>query len=320
MTVPAPLLEKAPMTRRIAPGRVRTALACSLWPILYGGGLVGAGFAFASSHPLLWFNAVYLSIAVAIGVFERLMPHEERWLEPDHETFDNLAHTLLTKGLAMLGATATASIAMATATVAEPAFRNPWSPWPQDWPLALQVILGLVIAEFGLYVAHRLAHQHLTFWRFHALHHSVGRLWVVNTGRFHLVDSLWKIALSQTPLYLLGAPLPVFLWISAVTAFTGLLTHCNIDLRTGPLDRVFSTPALHRWHHSKMKAEGNQNFGENLVLWDQMLGTYFNPPRRPPADIGINGRIAQGFLRQLAQPFTTSGVRAILGKAPEVRR
>jgi sterol desaturase/sphingolipid hydroxylase (fatty acid hydroxylase superfamily) len=297
-------------------GRLRLLLSCTLWPLLYGGGLAGAGMAFASDHPLLWFNAAYLALALAIGVFERLMPHEEAWLKPDRETVDDLAHTALTKGLAVLGATAMAGIAMTAATVAEPAFHGPGSPWPEQWPLPAQVVLGLVVAELGLYAAHRVAHRYLGFWRFHALHHSVGRLWVVNTGRFHLMDSLWKIALSQTPLLLLGAPLPVFLWISAVTAVTGLLTHCNIELRTGPLDLVFSTPALHRWHHSRRRDEGNRNFGENLVLWDQILGTYFNPPRRPPAKIGIDGRIARGFLRQLAQPFTRKGVRAILGKAP----
>ena len=42
--------------------------------------------------------------------------------------------------------------------------------------MIFQVALGLVIAEFGLYMAHRLAHEHLSLWRFHALHHSVERL------------------------------------------------------------------------------------------------------------------------------------------------
>ena len=188
--------------------------------------------------------------------------------------------------------------------------------WPQHWPLAAQVVLALAIAELGLYAAHRIAHEWPAFWRFHALHHSVTRLWVVNTGRFHIVDTCFKAALGQLPLYLLGAPLPVFLWISAVTAITGLLTHCNVVMRTGPLDFVFSTPALHRWHHSRIPAEGNRNYGENFVLWDQLFGTYFNPPRRPPADIGIDGTIAKGFLLQLAQPFSSSGVRAIMGDAP----
>ncbi|HKU96581.1 MAG TPA: sterol desaturase family protein, partial [Vineibacter sp.] len=295
----------------------RMILSRTLWPLLFGGGLFATSLALASDHPLLWFNVTYVAVALVIAVFERLMPHETVWLQSDQETVDNLAHTFLNKGLVQIGAAVASSLSMVAATTVEPALRASTSPWPSDWPLAAQVVLGLLIAELGLYIAHRSAHESRLLWRFHALHHSVRRLWVLNTGRFHFADTLFKIALSQTPLYLLGAPLPVFLWISAMTAFTGLLTHCNIDLRTGAFDFIFSTPTLHRWHHSKVLAEGNRNYGENLVFWDQLLGTYYNPARRPPTDIGISGRIASGFLRQLVQPFTADGVRAIFQALPE---
>jgi sterol desaturase/sphingolipid hydroxylase (fatty acid hydroxylase superfamily) len=291
------------------------ALSWLLWPAIYGSGLLGVHEALTSAHPLLWFNVVYASVALSIGILERLMPHEVRWLEADGETANNLAHTLLTKGLVQIAVAAVTTLTMLTATAVEPANRAAPLLWPQHWPLFAQVMLGLAIAELGLYAAHRIAHEWPAFWRFHALHHSVTRLWVVNTGRFHIVDTCFKAALGQVPLYILGAPLPVFLWISAVTAITGLLTHCNVVMRTGPLDYIFSTPGLHRWHHSRIPAEGNRNYGENFVLWDLLFGTYFNPPRRPPADIGIDGRIASGFLRQLAQPFSTVGARAIAGDA-----
>jgi sterol desaturase/sphingolipid hydroxylase (fatty acid hydroxylase superfamily) len=294
-------------------GRLTRLLSWFLWPLIYAGGLLGVHQALTSAHPLLWFNVVYASVALTIGILERLMPYEMRWLEADGETANNLAHTLLTKGLVQVAVAAVTTLTMLTATAVEPGNRATPLLWPQQWPLFAQVMLGLAIAELGLYAAHRIAHEWPVFWRFHALHHSVTRLWVVNTGRFHIVDTCFKAALGQAPLYLLGAPLPVFLWISAVTAITGLLTHCNVVMRTGPLDYVFSTPGLHRWHHSRVPAEGNRNYGENFVLWDLLFGTYFNPPRRPPADIGIDGRIASGFLRQLAQPFSAVGVRAIAG-------
>jgi sterol desaturase/sphingolipid hydroxylase (fatty acid hydroxylase superfamily) len=189
--------------------------------------------------------------------------------------------------------------------------------WPSALPMIVQIVLAVTIAEFGLYWSHRIAHEKLFFWRFHALHHSVTRLWVVNTGRFHVVDSLFKLTLSQIPLYLLGAPLQVFWWLAAVTAFIGILTHCNVDMKTGPFDFVFSTPRLHRWHHSQEIHEGNTNYGENIVVFDLLFGTYFNPDRPSSTDIGIKGQIARGFLPQLVQPFTREGVRQILGRRPK---
>lgn len=298
-------------------GAVYTLLSCLLWPAFLIGGLIGAYFAFKTTVPLLWFNIVYLTVVLLISLSERLMPYERTWLRRDGETFNDFAHTLLNKGGVQIVAAIGTSFPMAVATVAQPLFSPPSFLWPHAAPLFLQVILGLIVAEFGLYIAHRVAHENLSLWRFHALHHSVERLWVINTGRFHFIDTLLKIALSQIPLYLLGAPLPVFLWIGAVTAFVGLLTHCNIDVRTGPLDWFFSTPRLHRWHHSRLLAEGNTNYGENLVLWDQIFGTYYNPSRPSPVNIGISGKIAKGFRAQLVQPFSTKGRRQIIGKAPK---
>lgn len=292
-------------------------LSCLIWPGIFCGGLVGTWFAFQSPAHLLWFNVVYLSVVATIALFERLMPYEETWLENDGETFNNIAHTLLSKGGVQIAAAIGTSAPMAVAILAQPVFVMPFRIWPDSWPLFLQVVLGLIIAEFGLYWAHRLAHEKTSLWRFHALHHSVERLWVINTGRFHIVDSIIKIALSQIPLYLMGAPLPIFLWIGAVTAFIGLLTHCNIEVRTGPLDWLMSTPRLHRWHHSKSLVEGNTNYGENLVLWDQIFGTYYNPPRPSSINIGISGRVSRTFLGQLAQPFSAKGFREIMGRKPK---
>lgn len=226
----------------------REALRVLAWPAILCAGLAGTSAALATASPMFWFNLVYLGVVLLILACERILPYERAWQANDGEMREDLAHTLFTKGVAQLGAYLATLAGAASAIALQPAASQA-GPWPAQWPMALQVVLGLVVAELGLYVAHRAAHEWRPLWRFHALHHSVRRLWVINTGRFHIVDTLMKIACSQTPLLLLGAPLRVFLWVSAATAFIGLLTHCNIDVRTGFLDRIFSTPPLHRWHH-----------------------------------------------------------------------
>ena len=50
-------------------------------------------------------------------------------------------------------------------------------------------------------------------------------------------------------------------------------------MRFGWLNFVFNTPGLHRWHHSMDLREGNKNYGENLVCWDLLFGTFANPER-----------------------------------------
>ena len=72
---------------------------------------------------------------------------------------------------------------------------------------------------------------------------------------------------------------------------------------------------LHRWHHSPDLAEGNHNYGGNLIVWDVVFGTRFLPPdREPPRTIGIGDMPAfpRGLLWQLAVPFRWARVREIV--------
>lgn len=110
----------------------------------------------------------------------------------------------------------------------------------------LQAVIGLVLIEFGLYWAHRLVHRWPLLWHFHAVHYSVKRLWLFNTCRLHLVDSIKSPQFGLPMLWLAGAPGLSIIWVSAITAFIGILTDVNMDVRCGPLNYVFNTPQLRR--------------------------------------------------------------------------
>jgi len=288
-----------PLSRRPY-ARVKSLVALAAWPGLMAMALAVSAWGMAQGAPILGFNGAYVLLAVVLLGLERWMPHEPLWLENDGQTFANIAHTLFNKGLVQAAAAITTLVVVVAAVDPQPG-----TLWPILWPLWAQILLGLVIAEFGFYWAHRLAHEMPWLWPFHAVHHSVTRLWVVNTGRFHFVDTAVSVALSQPLLFVAGAPVEVFMWVGAITAFSGLLTHSNVTLRTGPLSYLFNTPALHRWHHSKVPGEGNSNYGEVLMIYDLLFGTWLLPRRRPPAAIGINADMDAGFGGQLAYPFRT---------------
>ncbi len=278
---------------------MKSLISAILWPGLLALCIALNAQAINSAHPMLLFNLVYFALVATLLLLERIMPFERGWLANDGQIGPDLAHTILNKGViqAFVAAITAMGIAQSVETTAS-------GPWPDAWPLAAQVILGLLIAEAGLYAAHRLAHEWRRLWRFHAVHHSVRRLWVVNTGRFHFIDTIVSVALSQPLLYFAGAPRSIFLWVAAITAFIGVLTHCNVDMRWRALAFVFNTPELHRWHHSRIPEEGNANYGENLMIYDHLFRTFFFPKRHPPLDIGINEPMAADFIGQLRQPFS----------------
>ena len=277
-----------------------TLLDYLLWPLLFCAALAATGVGMALGHPQLAFNLTYFALALALFLLERARPHLRAWLPSDGQEWADLGHTALTKSFVQALVVALAVLGLAS-SVGGPVGTGPW---PNQWPEAAQVALGLAIAEFGLYWGHRLAHEWPLLWRFHAVHHSVRKLWFFNTGRFHFVDTLKSLALSAPLLALAGAPGSVVMWTGAITAYIGFLTHCNVRMRTGWLDYVFNTPTLHRWHHSMDLREGNRNYGENLMLWDLLFGTFFDDPARtPPAEIGIREAMPRRFLGQLLAPF-----------------
>lgn len=262
----------------------------------------------AHDNLFLYFIFAYAFLGFALAFLEWAMPHEQEWRKPDGQNLASILHTISSKvpSAMLLKYGGLIGLFEILKPLAEPL---DYGIWPRDWPVWIQVIMAVYVAEFGLYWVHRLSHETPFLWRFHAIHHSVNKLWFVNTGRFHLMDSAFKIIPSLGLLIILGTPLEVIQWLSAITAFVGLMTHCNVDMRCGWLNYIFSTPELHRWHHSRDLTEGNRNYGENIILWDQVFGTFINPSHRPPVDIGMGDYMPEKFWQQFLWPLIPDGVK-----------
>ena len=110
-------------------------------------------------------------------------------------------------------------------------------------------------------------------------------------------------------LVLMGASGDVLALYLGVTAVCGFSQHCNIDMRLGFFYWFFNVVDLHRWHHSKDVAESDNNYGNNLIVYDRLFGTYYHPerqgaPDRSVGDIGLlNPDYPQNYLGQLLAPF-----------------
>lgn len=268
-----------------------------LWPFIFVACVSATAYGIHIGYDSLVFSITYLLLGLVLWQLERLLPFERSWLINDGQIWPDFLHTIFSKLFAYYVTVSVASLGLLDLFKVWDHF------WPNNWPLFFQVCLGLVIAEFGFYWAHRISHVWPPMWRFHSVHHSVTRLWFFNTGRFHLGDTLRSMVFSLPLMFMLGAPQIIFTWVGAVTAIIGLLTHCNIEMDNRYISWLFNTPNLHRWHHSKNAVEGNTNYGENLMLWDWVFGSYYNTSKRPPAEIGIKEQIPSHYLGQVIAPF-----------------
>jgi sterol desaturase/sphingolipid hydroxylase (fatty acid hydroxylase superfamily) len=182
-----------------------------------------------------------------------------------------------------------------------------------DWGWGAQTLLVLLWAELAKYGSHRLHHAWAPLWWLHAMHHSSTRLYVVNGLRFHPLNYVLNVAVAVLPLMLLGVSPEALLAYLALTQPVVLMQHANIDVRHGWLNRVFSTPEVHRWHHSTQASEANCNFGNALLLWDHVFRTY-----RPAQGFGDRRQVGLFDASARAYPASQGYVRQLvsMGKAP----
>lgn len=178
------------------------------------------------------------------------------------------------------------------------------SMWPQNLGIFWQALLMLLIVDFFRYWLHRANHNFKPLWRLHAVHHSPLKLYWVNTGRFHPIEKGFQFLVDSFPFILAGVSREVLALYFLIYSTNGFFQHCNIDLKLGWLNYIMSGPELHRWHHSKLIKESNNNYGSTLIVWDLLFRSYFNPRDRTVDQLGLLVHdYPLDFLAQLQTPF-----------------
>jgi hypothetical protein len=113
-----------------------------------------------------------------------------------------------------------------------------------------------------------------------------------------------QFGFDALPFVLLGVSDSVLALYFVVYAANGFFQHANVDVRLGWLNYLVSGPELHRWHHSVDRVEANCNFGNNVILWDLLFGTYYLPSNRSVCVVGVgNHNYPSRFAATLWTPF-----------------
>jgi len=175
--------------------------------------------------------------------------------------------------------------------------------WPSAWPLILQILLAILLADLLIYLLHRLMHATELGWKIHVVHHTTEKMHFWASSRTHPINSIIVYTTEVGVLLLLGISTEALAIWTVFMSVNGLLSHCNIDLRLGVLNRIFSTADVHRVHHSTNWEFSNSNFGNTTCIWDQVFGTY----KLPIEPIRIQGiqmhKIPENYLDHMKAPF-----------------
>ena len=246
---------------------------------------------------------IFVASIVWVAVLERVIPYRRDWNRPRGDVLADAAYLPLTSIVIAGMRSLVAAAGVVLAGWISPRFGL--SLWPHSWPLLAQLPLAWGVVELCASWPHRWLHEVPWLWRLHATHHSPERLYWLNATRAHPLEHVFRGCIGAVPLALAGAT-PELIALSVLSdGVIGLFQHANIDFRLGPLDYVFSAAPVHRWHHSRTRAEADHNFGDSFIFWDVVFGTYYKPERREVAELGLETLDAfpRGFLGQLASPF-----------------
>ena len=278
-----------------------------LYPTIMGGALFGYLGLVESGFPPGPVSYGIVAIAIAlIMVAEKIWPERLEWRAGRSETAHDVAYLFLVQILLPLGLALLATLGLS-------AIAHRWGAlgvglWPHHWPLLAQLLLMKLVAEFFRYWLHRLSHTWAFLWRFHAVHHSPRILYTLNVGRFHPVDKSLQFVADALPFIVLGVGPAVLSLYFLLYAVNGFFQHSNCRVRLGPFNWVVAGPELHRWHHSLLPSESNNNYGNNLIVWDVIFGSRFLPKDRHVRELGIpDPDYPTDFARQLLAPLTRNG-------------
>lgn len=229
---------------------------------------------------MLFFTLAYLAL------FEYLIPLDQSWHVRRDDARADLFHLALVSAVSGLGSVA----AFAVVVRLHRAVALEAAVW-RDVPLVWQSAVAIAVGELLPYWYHRMSHaagptRLSTFlWRVHAIHHIPPRLNSLKASWMHPLNTFVNTFAKMVPVLLLGVNEAVILVVAASSLVIGYLSHANIDARGGWLDYLIATPHIHHFHHS-VRPEEARNYGLNIMLWDQIFGTYFNTARRV-GDVGI---------------------------------
>jgi len=253
--------------------------------------------------PASWtpYAAIVLAAAIVL-VLEMVIPYDRSWAPDWKEMGNDLAFMILVQAMVPLALSWFFSVTLIRYISALDLSITQW--WPHDSPLVVQVAMTLTMAELLRYWLHVAAHK-TKLWRLHAVHHSSKKLYWLNVGRFHPTEKGLQYLLDVLPFIILGVSVEVLAVHFVFYAVNGFYKHSNVHARYGILNYVISTADLHRWHHSRAARESNTNYGNNLIVWDLVFGTWFLPGDRRVGELGLmNPNYPMGFLAQMTTPFT----------------
>jgi alkylglycerol monooxygenase len=198
---------------------------------------------------------------------------------------------------------------------------------------SIQPSIGAWIAlflatDFVWYWYHRLAHEVNLFWAAHVVHHQSEEFNYTVSARITVFQAVIRTGFWAI-LPILGFPAGMITTLLLVHGLYPFFIHTRTIGKLGILEYILVTPSHHRVHHASNPIYLDKNYGDVLIIWDKLFGT-FAPETEPPV-YGLTTPLRSysflwqhfHFLLELAEatrrtPGIGAKIRLVLGRPDRV--
>lgn len=145
-------------------------------------------------------------------------------------------------------------------------------------PNWMEIILGVMLMDFGSYCFHYVEHKVPFLWALHRVHHSDTNLNTSSALRFHPIE----VVITQGLYFcvgvaIFGVSMTSFIIYGTVGLIFVVIQHSNVRFPNW-LEKygrfIFSTPGWHKIHHSDDRKYTDSHFGDIFTFWDRIFGTW----------------------------------------------
>jgi alkylglycerol monooxygenase len=144
-----------------------------------------------------------------------------------------------------------------------------------------------VFTDFLWYWYHRLAHEINILWLAHVVHHQSEDFNYTVSARITIFQAFARTAFWSF-LPLIGFPAEMITSMLIIHGTYPFFIHTRTISKLGVLEYIFVTPSHHRVHHASNDKYLDKNYGDVLIIWDKLFGTFQKEEDNEPIVYGLS--------------------------------
>lgn len=134
-------------------------------------------------------------------------------------------------------------------------------------------VLTFILIDLVFYVYHRCSHRIRFLWAIHMSHHSSEEMNFAVSLR-----QAWLGPVSKIPFFMIlplaGLDPTIIAVVGVISTLWGVVGHTQMIGKLSFVEWIFNTPSHHRVHHGANPEYIDKNYGNLLIIWDKLFGTF----------------------------------------------